>query len=343
MIKNKTDSVPLVSVVMSVYNGRPYLDKAVESILSQTFRDFEFIIIDDGSTDGSIEDLKRYAACDSRIRLVIQENRGLTKSLNTGLKLACGKYIARMDADDIAFPERFEKQVAALDENPNLVMLGANVELITEYGIRLGLRPQGKGHGDIRRRLLLGDGSAMTHPVVMYHRQAALDIGSYDERFSTGQDLDLFLRLSEVGLVENLPETLLDWRQHMESINRTQFSTWRAMKILALEKTLERIGIKQFAEDIFGAENEFWFPKGCLELGQFALKNERYREASHFFQRELKNGPRKRDAFKQLSKVAIFAFWNKLILLRRWLSYTDSRYSKCNSLFENYPYMNKKK
>ena len=105
-----TPVAPVISVVMSVHNGEKYLREAVESILNQTFRDFEFIIIDDGSTDGSKTILEEYAAKDSRIRLVVPwENRGLTKSLNDGLALARGEFIARMDADDIALPQRFER------------------------------------------------------------------------------------------------------------------------------------------------------------------------------------------------------------------------------------------
>jgi len=296
---------PLISVLMAVHNGRRYLAEALDSILAQTMRDFEFIIIDDGSSDGSTEDLKSYAARDPRIRLSVQENGGLTKTLNVGLKLSRGDFIARMDADDVAHPDRLAKQACALSSNPQLVILGAKVELISSDGIQLGPRGTIRGHSHIRRRLLIGDGAAMVHPVVMFRRQAALDVGGYDERFPTGQDLDLFLRLSEIGLVDNLPDTLLYWRQHEDSVNRTRSSTWRAVKTLAIEKTLERIGAKRYAEDLFMTESEYRFPLDQFELGKFALNNERHREARKLFWQELVKGTRKWESFEQLSLLVI--------------------------------------
>jgi glycosyltransferase involved in cell wall biosynthesis len=303
---------PVISVLMSVHNGRRYLAQAVDSILAQTMQDFEFIIIDDGSSDGSAEDLKSYAARDPRIRLSVQENSGLTKALNVGLRLSRGKFIARMDADDVARPERFAKQVDAFLANPKLVILGAEVELISSDGIRLGVRKTARGHSNIRRRLLIGDGAALVHPVVMFRRQAALDVGAYDERFPTGQDLDLFLRLSEIGLVDNLPDTLLYWRQHRDSVNRTRSSTWRAVKTLAIEKTLERIGAKQYAEDLFVEESEFHFPQDQFALGKFALKNRRYGEAGKLFWQELVKGTRRWESFEQLSLLIIGSFYRRL-------------------------------
>jgi glycosyltransferase involved in cell wall biosynthesis len=252
---------PLVSVLMSVHNGRRYLAEAVDSILAQTMQDFEFIIIDDGSSDGSTDVLKSYAARDPRIRLSIQENCDLTKALNVGLKLSRGELVARMDADDVARPERFATQVGAFLSNPDLVILGAKVELISSDGIQLGARGTTRSHSNIRKRLLIGDGRAIVHPVAMFRRQTALDVGGYDERFPTGQDLDLFLRLSEAGLADNLSDTLLYWRQHKDSINRTRSSTWRGVKALAIEKALGRIGARQYAEELFRTEPEYRFPE----------------------------------------------------------------------------------
>jgi glycosyltransferase involved in cell wall biosynthesis len=125
--------MPRISVVMSVYNGEKYLRQAIESILQQTYTDFEFIIIDDGSTDSSREIIQSYD--DKRIRLVINEqNIGLTKSLNKGIRLAKGEFIARMDADDISLPQRFEKQVAYLDSHPEVGVLGTYANIIDHRG-----------------------------------------------------------------------------------------------------------------------------------------------------------------------------------------------------------------
>lgn len=306
---------------MSVFNGEQYLRSCIDSILAQTLCDFEFIIINDGSTDRSTEILRHYAKCDARIKLIEHHNLGLTKSLNIGLKLAQGEFVARMDADDIAHPERFQLQVSALRANPELVMVGGDVELVTENMVKLGLRSQGKGHYEIRRRLLLGDGGAMTHPAVTFRRQAALDIGGYDERFKYAQDLDFFLRLSEIGLVENLETTVLYWRQHEQSINRTQSSTWKDLKILAITNTLARIGPKRFAEELFQSEHQFWFPQGYFELGQFAMRNNRRKEARHFFWMAIKHGVRRRKSFESLVYLNISAAWR--LVLRVFLKLLD--------------------
>lgn len=216
---NKNLPLPLVSVVMSVYNGRPYLVKAVKSILAQTFRDFEFIIIDDGSTDGSIEDLKRYAAHDSRIRLVIQENRGLTKSLNTGLKLACGKYIARMDADDISLPTRLQKQVAYLENNPSIAAVGCFAIIIDELGLKIARWNLFTSHKEIDNHNMKGLGGGIIHPSVMMRKEIVISIGGYNDDLIVAQDFDLWLRLAEVSKLANLPDYCLLYRRQLGSIS----------------------------------------------------------------------------------------------------------------------------
>src|SRR5688572_25740567 len=126
MTKSETESAPpTVSVVMTVYNTERYVREAVESILGQTFRDFEFIIIDDGSTDSAPAILREYADRDPRIRLVSRPNTGIVRAANEGIALARGNYLARMDSDDVALPHRFEKQVRYLNEHPACVLVGA--------------------------------------------------------------------------------------------------------------------------------------------------------------------------------------------------------------------------
>ena len=122
--------MPKVSVVMSVCNSEPFIRDAIKSILGQTFQDFEFIIINDGSTDGSLQIIQSYG--DSRIRITSQENLGLTKSLNKGIGIARGEYIARQDADDISEPSRLEKQVAVLEQNRRAVLVSSNIRYFSE-------------------------------------------------------------------------------------------------------------------------------------------------------------------------------------------------------------------
>jgi glycosyltransferase involved in cell wall biosynthesis len=201
-----------VSVVMSVYNGEKYLAEAIDSILAQTFGDFEFIIVDDGSMDGSAQILAEHSARDGRIRVLSQENRGLTKSLNTAISHARAPLIARMDADDIALPCRFERQVAAFDTNPRLVGLGTAVATFTDG--RANRRTRSVTCGGEAIRSALETRNVMNHPSAMIRAEALRDIGGYREKFITSQDYDLWLRLAETGDLDNLPETLLRYRVH---------------------------------------------------------------------------------------------------------------------------------
>jgi len=225
---------PQVSVVMSVYNGRPFLETAVESILDQTFADFEFIIIDDGSSDGSTALLREYAEQDERIRLFEQQNVGVTASLNRGLREVRGEYIARMDADDVCHPERLEKQVAYLGRHPNCVAVGGQALLINEEGepIRCsGASPGSDGRGRMKglkqdhrsiENELLDGGWPLLQPAVTMRREAVEDVGGYDERFEQNQDHDLFLKLAEVGRLSNLSSTVLKYRRHSEQATAQQ-------------------------------------------------------------------------------------------------------------------------
>jgi glycosyltransferase involved in cell wall biosynthesis len=286
-----SNNTPTISVVMSVHNGEKYLREAMESILNQTFRDFEFIIIDDGSTDGSKQILEEYAVKDSRIRLVSRENCGLTKSLNEGIALARGEFIARMDADDVSLPERFEKQVQFLKEKPEFVAVGTGV-MMTDCDLRpLQQRGQPKGHGNICRELLCGNGGAMTHPAAMIRRSALQKLGGYDERFETAQDLDLFIRLSEIGQIENLDPVLLLWRQHPQSVNHTKYSTWQSMKRMAMHRAIERQGTTRFVNALF-PQNEFHiYAPVAISQAQTALNSGLMRTSWHYAVKALIKGP----------------------------------------------------
>jgi glycosyltransferase involved in cell wall biosynthesis len=223
---------PKVSVVMSVYDGLPYVSTAVESILEQTFEEFEFIIIDDGSTDGSTAVLRRYAAQDERIQLIVQENRGIPRAVNRGLGQASGAYIARMDADDIALPERFAKQVTYLDAHPECVLLGGEATAIDAEGkpFKQTDGPLSRGnannadlayeHAELVNRMLQGKW-VFFNPSVMMRRRAVEATGGYDEHYSVAQDLDLFLRLAEVGKVANLESPLIQYRCHEDQVSQS--------------------------------------------------------------------------------------------------------------------------
>ena len=207
-------TVPFISVLMAVYNENNFLSQAIESIKNQTFGDFEFIIVDDGSYDGSSERLKRYATLDSRIRLIAQERQGLTRSLNTGIRLSRGQLIARMDADDVADPIRLQAQVNYLSDHPDVVCLGAQALKIDEDGDPIESWHVPLDHDEILRQLLNGHGGQIIHPLFLIRRDALVKVGGYNESYLLAQDYDLLLRLAEIGSLANLPDVLLGYRIH---------------------------------------------------------------------------------------------------------------------------------
>jgi glycosyltransferase involved in cell wall biosynthesis len=291
--------------VMAVHNGERFLAEAIESILCQSFRDFEFLIIDDGSVDNSRTILDAYAAQDFRIRLTSQPNRGLTPSLNIALQAAKGEFVARFDADDVSLPKRLEQQLFALQADPNLVLVGSEVELISDEGHYLGARGHATDHREIRKRLLLGDGGALTHPAVMMRQSCVRAISGYDESFPVGQDLDLFLRLSEIGMVRNLPDTLLLRRQHSSSINNTRSNLWMQMKRQAIEKTIKRVGAAKYANDLFYQVERSWTSTDHFALGFFAEQKGRYRTAARLYTRAVRNPTTRRQAIRRLLVLSI--------------------------------------
>jgi GT2 family glycosyltransferase len=206
---------PLISVSMPVFNAERYISQAVESILDQTLGDFEFLIVDDGSSDGTAAILTRYANQDQRIRLSIRSNKGVVATLNELVDQACGELIARMDSDDISLPERLERQAAYLHGNPDCVAVGSQAQIIDPDGDPLGIWFQSTAHEEIDAQNLRGDHqSALCHPAVMMRRQVVLDVGKYREEFRFCEDLDLWLRLAEHGRLANLPLVLLKYRTH---------------------------------------------------------------------------------------------------------------------------------
>jgi len=209
---------PRVSILMPAYNAAAYVVEAIESILAQSFEDFELLVLDDGSTDGSDRLIERLAEREARLRFVRHPHAGHTQLLNRGLAETRAELVARMDADDVALPERLERQIGYLEEHPECVCLGTAVQLIDADGDPLGPLPVQKQHDAIETELLAGRGSAMVHPSVVYRRSTVLEVGGYDARWRTGQDLALFLELAEVGRLANLPETLLKFRKHFRSV-----------------------------------------------------------------------------------------------------------------------------
>lgn len=203
---------PPVSIVMSVFNGESYLSEAIESILGQTFPDFEFIIIDDGSTDRTPEILADYAAREKRIRILHQQNRGRVESLNTGIGVASGKYIARMDADDIALPLRIEKQFSFMERNHEVGLLGGAFELMNARGEMLRTVSPPVEDADIKTTLAVYN--PICHPTVLMRKDVGLAAGLYRKALLDADDYDLWLRIGERSKLANLAESILRYRIH---------------------------------------------------------------------------------------------------------------------------------
>lgn len=198
---------PVVSVVMPVFNGVLYIEEAVNSILNQIFTDFELIIVDDASTDGTRDVLKSFT--DPRIKLVFKEvNRGVSSATNDGFRLAQGKYIARMDGDDIAVKERFEKQVKVLENNPNIIICGSLVQYLGDSNVII---PYKEKHQEIITDLLISCSICMG--ATMFRRKE-LSGYFYDENRNSGEDYDFWTKVAWLGDMYNIQKVLLLYRVH---------------------------------------------------------------------------------------------------------------------------------
>lgn len=204
---------------MSVYNGSRYVRDAIESVIHQTFTDFEFIIFDDCSTDHTWSILCEYAEYDKRVKVFRnEENIGLTKSLNKGLRLSHGEYIARQDADDISLPGRLEKQVELLDQHFEVVLVSCDLEVIDADGLTTD-KWQQACDSDLVTWYLLFYNHLGGHSQVMFRREVALNLDGYSEAFRYCQDYELWCRLVKTGRIVIMPEVLLKKRMHSESIS----------------------------------------------------------------------------------------------------------------------------
>jgi len=212
-----------ISVIMSSFNNVTFLKQAIDSVLQQSYVDFDLILIDDASTDGSTEIIRSSSAADTRIIPIYnKENIGLTKNLNKAITLSKGEYIARMDADDIALPTRLEKQVKFLDSHRDIDLVGSAAIDINECGIKIQLRKSPKTHDEIIA--LLPKANPMTHSTVMFRKKSFAQINFYNESYRTTQDYEMWFRAAGKGLkFHNLQEVLLKYRMDNNYHKRKSF------------------------------------------------------------------------------------------------------------------------
>ena len=242
---NHLKKKPAASVILPIYNAEKYLDSAIKSVLEQDFENFELLLLNDGSTDRSISCLEYYAARDKRCKLHSWTNRGLIKTLNAGVQLANSDILIRMDADDICRPTRFTKQLSYMSEHPECVALGSRVMLIDAENWPITEFFADKlEHDEIDAVNLSGNGGGIAHPTAVIRKGTILQVGGYRSDYPHAEDIDLFLRLAEIGRLSNLSDILLDYRQHPSSIGYRYSQTQKESSRRAVVGACVRRGIE---------------------------------------------------------------------------------------------------
>lgn len=209
---------PQVSVVMAVYNAEPYVREAVLSLLGQSLEDFELVIVDDGSVDGTPAILSSLQLQDARIRVIKQPNRGIAVALNSGIGRAAGKYIARLDADDVAYPHRLQQQVEFLDANSGVGLLGGAIDVMDSSGKPAYRVSYPQRDAEIRRSLPYR--TCFAHSAVTMRKDAFISAGGYRKQFTFAEDYDLWLRMVEQAQAANLADVVTRHRIHAESVSQ---------------------------------------------------------------------------------------------------------------------------
>jgi len=238
---------PRISCVLAVHNGEAYLSESIRSILAQTFHDWELIVVDDGSTDRTPKILDHFQREDARIRIYHQGKRGLVASLNHGILMAKGEYVARMDADDVNMPERFAIQLKHLDHHLDIGVCGSWIET---FGAKISeIVEYPDNDGAIRCQLLFS--SSLAHPATMFRRSLILHHQLfYDERAVHAEDYDLWVRASRHTRFANVPVVLLRYRIHPQQIGQCRESEMEASSRAIRLSQLARLGINPVPEEV---------------------------------------------------------------------------------------------
>jgi glycosyltransferase involved in cell wall biosynthesis len=242
-------SQPQVSFLLPAYNGGRYLPETLRSLSAQTFRDFEIVAVNDGSKDNTASVLDVASRREPRLRVIHQENRGQAAAMNRGLSECRAPLIALIDADDVCLPERLQRQVGFMAEHPEVTALGSAVRFIDSRGWPIAIERNPLDHDGIEQLLLSGIGGAIIAPSAMLRRDAVVRVGGFAERFSMVQDLDIYLRLGEVGRLANLPDVLVCYRKHLEAANfaRRERMVELVRAVLAETKTRRGCDLPAFA------------------------------------------------------------------------------------------------
>lgn len=280
-----TRNNPSVSLILPTYNANDYILKALRSITNQTYEDYELIIVDDGSTDGTIECVNEYP--NNQIRLIVRENEsGITSALNQGVHESNGRYIARHDADDWSDPSRLEKQVKYLNEHSDVALVGTGANLVDENGQTQSRRrvPTSPSLSE------LIDHNEFVHGSVMMRKEALESVGGYDEWFPTTEDYDLWLRLADEYEVRNIDEPLYYFRQHDESLYGSNLEELKLYHLLAVRKVksgldaeikreIDEHGVETFYDRLTTDERHWFHAELAKENLRYGNLNEGRRHA----------------------------------------------------------------
>ncbi|MFC3215172.1 glycosyltransferase [Novosphingobium panipatense] len=311
---------PAVTVAMSVFNGAPFLSEAIESVLGQDFGDFEFLIVDDGSTDASPTIVRDYAAKDSRIRPILRENRGLVASLNEMIESARAPLIARMDSDDICRPDRFNRQVRFLNANPDYGVVGSWSEDIGVHGeplVRTGA-DHPVTHEEMVSSIQSG-GPLICHPAAMFRREIVRAVGGYHSAFVHCEDLDLWLRLSSVTRLGNIPERLLKYRRYPDQVSSRHameqqigsvvaHAAWRERRAGRPDPTASLLHLPPIDEldTLFGQTGLAWTVREQAALGLLYSPAALRGEGFEFLLSYLKDGGRREGMWRTVLRLVRF-------------------------------------
>jgi len=240
------ENSPLVSIVIPVHNGEQYIKESIDSCISQTYNNIEIIVVDDKSTDSTLEILKKYG---KNINVIpVEKQNGLGNVINIGIRASKGIYIARMDADDIMYPTRIERQVEYLESNPKCVAVGGQIDIINESSEIVGHREYSLTDKELKKNRFLFQSFA--HPAVTLRRSTVEEIGLYPENMWKVEDVKFFLTLSTKGEFANVPDTVLKYRmtfntqsqsKMVEHFNKTSEIREWAIKELGIKPTIREL------------------------------------------------------------------------------------------------------
>lgn len=272
-------NLPKVSIIMPVYNAEKYIVEAIDSVLAQTFRDFELIIINDSSTDKTPGILASYAKKDPRIRVIRHRSkRNIARVLNIGIKVARGAVIARMDADDIALPDRIRLQYNRIISSETIAAVGADIIIIDKNGRPVAIRTYPTTSKELKRCLFKY--SSFAHPIVMFKKHIFEKVGGYDSQYSPTEDLDLWFRLGNGYEFASIPQPLLKYRLFNASSSHKVFKRLELLVFAIRWKAVTKYGYRPTIPDMIYNIVQFltlWFTPANVRIKVYNfLRNNKY-------------------------------------------------------------------